>query len=130
MSSFDLSLGIEIGKTTFWCYSVTKRSVAETERMESLMPMRCNTLQFSLTWHIPVNQDLVQTLGNQVLDQQAVVSPNGLDSFGVHFVVLIRVRPQQPRVSLLADEQVGAVDLLELELDGLRKEERIGLALG
>lgn len=61
----------------------------------------------------------MQALGNQVLDQQAVISPHSLDPLGVHLVVLIRIRPQQPRISFLADEQIRAVDLFELELDGL-----------
>jgi hypothetical protein len=42
-----------------------------------------------------------------------------LDSLGVHFVVLIRPRPVEPSVSLLVDEEIGEIDFLELELDGL-----------
>jgi hypothetical protein len=44
-----------------------------------------------------------------------------LDSLGVHLVPLVRLGPVQSRVPLLADEQVGEVDLLKLELDRLDK---------
>lgn len=71
------------------------------------------------TWDVPVDQYPVQALVNQVLNQQAVISPDGLDPLGVHLVVLVRIRPQQPSVPLLTDQQVGAVHLLKLEFDGL-----------
>lgn len=51
---------------------------------------------------------------NDVLDEQAVVSTNGLNSFGVHFVVLVGVCPEETCVSLLVDKKIREVDLFEL----------------
>jgi hypothetical protein len=87
---------------------------ADKEKRESR-----NRGLFLFTWDVPVDQYPVQALVNQVLNQQAVISPDGLNPFGVHLVVLVRIRPQQPSVPLLTDKQVGAVHLLELEFDGL-----------
>ena len=44
-----------------------------------------------------------------------------LDTLCIHLIILLRAGPVQARVSLLADEQVREVDLLELELDRLDK---------
>jgi len=42
-----------------------------------------------------------------------------LDALGVHLVPLVRGGPVEAGVALLVDEEVGEVDLLELELDRL-----------
>lgn len=46
-------------------------------------------------------------------------SATHLDTLRVHLVVLLGASPVQAGVPLLADEEVGEVDLLELELDRL-----------
>jgi hypothetical protein len=42
-----------------------------------------------------------------------------LDSLGIHLVPLLGLGPVESGVTLLGDEEIGEVDLLELELDGL-----------
>ncbi len=51
--------------------------------------------------------------------QAAIVSSNSFNPLRVHFVVLFRFRPVESGIALLANQQVGEVDLLEFELDGL-----------
>ena len=91
---------------------------------------------------IALDEHLAQASVDHGHDEPAVVSSNGLpsngpvrrlkatdestakdktylDTFRVHLVVLLRLGPVQSSVSLLADEEVREVNLLELELDRL-----------
>ena len=51
--------------------------------------------------------------------QGAVVTTDGFDAFAVHLVVFLRPGEVEAGVTLLVDQQVGMINLLELELDGL-----------
>lgn len=55
-----------------------------------------------------------------------------LEALGVHLVVLLGLGPEQAGVALLVHEQVGAVHLLELQLDGRGEDlgHLVGGALG
>ena len=61
--------------------------------------------------HITLDEQLLQAGGDHILHQQAVVTPHCFDTLGVHLVMGVRVRPQQPGIPLFVDEQVWEVDL-------------------
>lgn len=61
--------------------------------------------------HITLNQQLLQTGGDHVLHQQAVVTPHRLNALAVHLVMRVWVGPQQAGIPLLVDQQVREVDL-------------------
>ena len=44
-----------------------------------------------------------------------------LNALRIHFIVLFRLRPIQPGITLLADEQIRPIDLLEFQFDRLGK---------
>lgn len=71
--------------------------------------------------HAPVDEQATQRGGDEVGHQGAIVPAHGLQALAVHTVM--GVRPggeEQARIPLLADEQVGEVDL---------GESRLGLSL-
>lgn len=70
--------------------------------------------------------------------QSAIISPNSLihvlailyiqdthsthlNTLGIHLIVLFGLRPIQPGVSLLVDEQIGEIDLFKLQFDGFNE---------
>mmetsp|Transcript_136285 Transcript_136285/g.423493 ORF Transcript_136285/g.423493 Transcript_136285/m.423493 type:complete len:331 (+) Transcript_136285:462-1454(+) len=66
----------------------------------------------------PIHEDSAQAGLHDLSHQAAVVPAHRLDALGVELVILLGVRPIETRVALLVHQQVGAVDLLELQLDG------------
>ena len=63
------------------------------------------------TLHITVYEQLLQAGGDDILDQQAIVTPHCLNALAVHFVMRVCVGPQQSSIPLLVDQQVREVHL-------------------
>ena len=60
---------------------------------------------------LPVNENLMEAGVDEVSDQHAVVTANGLDALAVHLVVGVWLSEEQTSVPLLVDQQVGEIDL-------------------
>lgn len=78
--------------------------------------------EISSLLRVPLLQDYVQALGDDVPHETAIVPPHRLDPLAVHLVVPFRVGPKQRCVPLLVHEKVGVVNLFKLELDGPHEE--------
>ena len=78
--------------------------------------------------HVPVNQHLAQTRLYHRAHESAVITAHRLDTLGVHLIVRLWTRPVQTSIALLVDQQVGKVDLFELESNRLDK--RLAHVLG
>lgn len=107
--------GTSLSISILWRHSVTKFL---TSRQLSL-----------LTVSIPVNEIWQMTQQEQKINTQLTTITRKskkitqiipVITFGIHFVVLVRVCPEKASISLLANQQIWIINLLKLQLDGLQ----------
>eukprot|EP00126_Sphaerothecum_destruens_P006173 Sdes_comp19247_c1_seq1m10198 len=65
--------------------------------------------------NIPINQNLLQYSRNQILHKRTIVPPNSLNPLTIHLVVLFGLRPIQPSIPLLINQQVREINLFKLQ---------------
>uniref|UniRef100_A0A2M4C5Q0 Putative secreted protein n=1 Tax=Anopheles marajoara TaxID=58244 RepID=A0A2M4C5Q0_9DIPT len=70
---------------------------------------------------VALDQQLLQAVVHEIRHQRRVIAAHRLDTLAVHLIVTIRARKVETRVTLLVDQQVRIVHLLELELDRFHK---------